>query len=260
MFFPVPPMQEIMAGMLIFLRVSTMMILLPVLGHNLVPNPVKAGLIALLTILLYPVVAAKVPAIPPEPLILILFGLQEILVAGILAMLGQLIFSAVQFSGQVMSYQMGMAIANVFDPATSAQGAVIAQLASVLAVLMWLAVGAHHTFILALVESFTLLPIGSPWSFSGWEVLNDATAQMFVLALRLVAPVLLLLFFVYVALGLISRAVPQIQVFFVSFPLTVGLGLLTFALALPAYMSLVHDGFAALSHDVPYLLRKVSGN
>lgn len=68
---------------------------------------------------------------------------------------------------------------------------------------------------------------------------------MFVLALRLVAPVLLLLFFVYVALGLVSRAVPQIQVFFVSFPLTVGLGLLTFALALPAYMSLVHDGFSA---------------
>lgn len=246
--------------MLIFLRVGSVMILLPVLGHNLVPNPVKAGMIALLTILLYPVVASKVPAIPVEPLIFILFGLQEILIAGILAMLGQLIFSAVQFSGQIMSYQMGMAIANVFDPATSAQGAVVAQLASVLAMLMWLAVGAHHTFILALFESFTLLPIGAPWSFSGWEVLNDATAQMFVLALRLVAPVLLLLFFVYVALGLVSRAVPQIQVFFVSFPLTVGLGLLTFALALPAYMSLVHDGFSALSHDVPYLLRKVSGN
>lgn len=151
--------------MLIFLRVGSVMILLPVLGHNLVPNPVKAGMIALLTILLYPVVASKVPAIPVEPLIFILFGLQEILIAGILAMLGQLIFSAVQFSGQIMSYQMGMAIANVFDPATSAQGAVVAQLASVLAMLMWLAVGAHHTFILALFESFTLLPIGAHGHF-----------------------------------------------------------------------------------------------
>jgi flagellar biosynthetic protein FliR len=83
---------------------------------------------------------------------------------------------------------------------------------------------------------------------------------MFVIALRLTAPVLLLLFFVYAALGLVSRAVPQIQVFFVSFPLTVGLGLLTFALALPAFMSLVHDGFAGLSYDVPFLLRRLSGN
>lgn len=260
MLFPIPSMQEIMAAALIFLRVSAIIFLLPVLGHKIVPGTVKAGLTALLTLLLYPLVADKVPVIPPQPLIFILFALQELLIAGILVMLGQLIFTAVQFSGQIMSYQMGMAIANVFDPATSAQGAVVAQLASVLAMLMWLAVGAHHTFILALFDSFTLLPIGAPWSFSGWEVLNDAAAQMFVLALRLVAPVLLLLFFVYVALGMVSRAVPQIQVFFVSFPLTVGLGLLTFALALPAYMSLIHDGFSALSHDVPYLMRKVSGN
>ncbi len=260
MLLPIPPMQEIMAGMLIFLRVSAIMILIPVLGHNLVPKSVKAGLVALVTILLYPVVSASVVQIPPEPVLFILFGIQEILIAAILAMIGQLIFTAVQFAGQLMSFQMGMAIANVFDPATSAQGAVVAQLASILAMLMWLSVGAHHTFIYALAESFTLLPIGTPWSFAGWEVLNDAAAQMFVMALRLVAPVMLLLFFVYVALGLISRAVPQIQVFFVSFPLTVGLGLLTLALAFPAFMSLVHDGFASLNQDLPYFLRRLSGN
>jgi len=246
--------------MMIFLRVSTIMILIPVLGHNLVPGTAKAGLIALVTILLYPVVSPNITVLSPEPVMFVLLGVQEILLAAILAMLGQLVFTAVQFAGQVMSYQMGMAIANVFDPATSAQGAVIGQLASILAMLMWLAVGAHHAFILALAESFSILPIGSPWFFSGWEVLNDAAAQMFVLGLRLVAPVLLLLFFVYVALGLVSRAVPQIQVFFVSFPLTVGLGLFTFALALPAFMSLVHDGFLSLHHDLPYFLRRLSGN
>jgi len=257
---PVPAMQEIMVGLLILLRVSVVMALVPVLGNNAVPAQAKIGLIALLTVILYPVVSPAVPAISPSPLVFVLLGVQEILIAGILAMLGQLIFSAVQFAGQVMSYQMGMAIANVFDPATSAQGAVVAQLVSVLAMLMWLAVGAHHTFILALADSFSVMPIGAPWSITGWDLLNDAAAEMFVLAMRLVAPVLLLLFFVYVALGLVSRAVPQIQVFFVSFPLTVGLGLLTLALALPAFMSLVHDGFAGLSHDVPYFLRKLSGN
>lgn len=260
MLFPFPSMQEIMVGLLIFLRVSALIILIPVLGNNVVPGQVKAGLIVLITIILYPVVAAQVPVIPPDPLLFFLFGVQEILIAGILAFMGQLVFTAVQFAGQLMSYQMGMSIANVFDPATSAQGAVVAQLVSVLAMLMWLSVGAHHVFILALADSFSSLPMGSPWSISGWHVLNDATAHMFELALRLTAPVLLLLFFVYVALGLVSRAVPQIQVFFVSFPLTVGLGLLTLALSLPAFMSLVHDGFASLSYDVPFFLRRLSGN
>jgi flagellar biosynthetic protein FliR len=82
---------------------------------------------------------------------------------------------------------------------------------------------------------------------------------MFILALRLVSPMLLLLFFLYVALGLLSRAVPQIQVFFVSFPLTAGIGFLAFALALPGIVSLMHDSFTGLSQQLPFLLRSLSG-
>ncbi|MDX8394778.1 MAG: flagellar biosynthetic protein FliR [Mariprofundaceae bacterium] len=257
--FPLLSMQDIMVALLVFLRVSAIMLLIPVLGHNLVPSQVKAGLIAMVAFLLYPVVAGDVVKIPADPLIFFLFGVQEMVIAGILALMAQLIFSAVQFAGQLMSFQMGMAMANVFDPATSAQGAIIGQLASVLAMLMWLSVGAHHFFIMALVDSFTLMPIGEPWAYAGWPVLNDAAANLFVLALKLVAPVLLLLFFVYVALGMVSRAVPQIQVFFVSFPLTIGLGLLTFTLALPAFLSVTMDAFQGLEHQLPYFLRKLSG-
>lgn len=249
-----------MQGLLIFLRVSALMLFVPVIGNQIVPQPVKLGLIALLTLLLYPVVSAQIMPIPESPVMFILLAVQEILIAGMLALLANLIFAAVQFAGQLLSLQMGMAIANVFDPATSAQGAVVAQAASVLAMLMWLAVGAHHAFILALADSFTILPIGHTWSIHGWDVINDAASAMFVLAIRLSAPVLVLLFFIYAALGLISRAVPQIQVFFVSFPLTVGLGLLALSMALPAFMSLVHDGFQSLSQQLPWMLRNLAGH
>jgi len=158
-----------------------------------------------------------------------------------------------------MSFQMGMAIANVFDPATSAQGAIIAQFASVLAMLLWLDAGAHHAFILALADSFRVLPIGQPWSFQGWGLLNDAAAQMFELAVRLMAPVVLLLFFVNVALGLTARAVPQIQVFFVSFPITLGVGLLTLSLSLPAVISLTNEAFASLGQQLPSMMRALAG-
>jgi len=259
MLFPLLNMQDIMVAMLILLRVGAMVILIPVLGHNLVPPPVKAGLIGLLTILLYPIVSTYVPKIEMEPLVFILLAAQEMILAGILALLANLIFSAVQFAGQVMSFQMGMAIANVFDPATSAQGAITAQLASVLAMLLWLSAGAHHAFLLALSDSFEILPIGHAWASGGWTVLNNAAAQMFVLALRLVAPVLLLLFFVNVALGLVSRAVPQIQVFFVSFPLTVGLGLIVFALSMPTIVSLTYTAFISLGDQLPAMMRSLKG-
>jgi len=118
--------------------------------------------------------------------------------------------------------------------------------------------GVHHAFLLALVDSFSVLPVGQAWSFHGWSLLNDATAQMFSLAVRLMAPVLLLLFFVNVALGLTARAVPQIQVFFVSFPITLGVGLLTLALSLPAVISLTSDAFSLLGQQLPMMMRALA--
>ena len=251
--------EEVISALLVLLRVSTLIILMPVLGHRIVPVSVKVGLIGLISILIYPLVKPSLPQIPLSPELLLVLAGQEILIAGMLAILAQLIFSAAQFAGQVMSYQMGLAIANVFDPATSAQIAVVGQFATVLAMMVWLAAGAHNAFLMSLVDSFHLLPIGQPWQINGWNILNDAAANMFVLALRMVAPMMLLLFFLYVALGLLSRAVPQIQVFFVSFPLTVALGFLAFALAIPAIVSLMHDSFTGLSWQVPSLLRALAG-
>lgn len=255
---PLLSVEEVISALLVLLRVSALIILMPVLGHRLIPVEVKTGLIALISILIYPLVSSSLPQVPATPVALMLIATQEILIAAMLAMTAQLIFSAAQFAGQIMGYQMGLAIANVFDPATSAQISVIGQFAQVLAMLVWISVGAHTVFLFALSDSFHLLPIGQPLDFSGFTYLNDMAAAMFELALRLVAPMLLLLFFLYVALGLLSRAVPQIQVFFVSFPLTVGIGFLAFALALPSIVSLMRDSFMGLSEQLPFLLRSLA--
>ncbi|GAV19418.1 flagellar biosynthetic protein FliR [Mariprofundus micogutta] len=257
--FPWPDIQQITVALLVFLRISAMLFLLPVLGHQLVPAQVKVGLIVLLTLLIYPLVQDKVTLIPLEPIAFAAIALQEILIAGALAMFAQLTFTAAQFAGQIMSFQMGMTVANVFDPVTRSQQSVISQLSITLAMLLWVSAGAHHIFLYAMIDSFTLFPIDQPWHFPGLMALTDAAANMFVLSLKIAAPIMLLLFFVYIALGLVSRAVPQIQVFFVSFPLTVGLGLLTFGLGMPAFIYLMSDAFTALSGQVPLFLRHLSG-
>ncbi len=257
---PLLNLGNVFSALLLLLRVSVLVILMPVLGHRLVPTQVKIGLIGLISILLYPVVSTSLPHLPVSPGLLAFIAVQEILIAAVLSMLAQIIFAAAQLAGQVMSYQMGLAIANVVDPATSAQIAAVSQFSIVMAMLVWLVSGAHHSFLYALMDSFQILPIGQPLALAaGWSAMNSLAGDMFVLALRLVAPMLLLLFFLYVALGLLSRAVPQIQVFFVSFPLTVGVGFLAFALALPAILILMNDSFRDVSSQIPGLLRSLAG-
>jgi len=256
---PIPTDQEIITGLLILLRIGMLVILLPVIGSVLVPPPVKIGITLLITFLLYPVVHSTIPAIDPSPLALGLLAGKEILLAGMLALIAHLAFGAVQFAGQVISYQMGLAIANVFDPSTSAQVAITGQLAVTFAMLTWLVTGADQVFIMALSDSFHLIPIGGAWAFHGWQALNSAASDMFSIALRLAAPVMLLLLFLYIALGLLARAVPQIQVFFVSFPLSVGLGLFGFAISMPAFLTLLHDHFIGLGLRIPMFLHQLAG-
>jgi len=250
--------QQIIAAFLLFVRVGTLLMLMPVTGHRSVPATVKIGLALLISLLLWPVVSQQLPAIPNHPLALALLIGKELLLAGMLALLAELIFAAVQLAGQLISFQMGLAVANVFDPASSTQIAVVGQLASVLGMLVWLACGAHLIFIHALADSFTLLPIGGEWSLYGWSALDRAASAMFLLGLKLAAPVLLLLLFINVALALIARAVPQIQVFFVSQPLTLAVGLAAFALAMPAFVSLASDSFRALAIQAPNLLKMLA--
>jgi len=257
--FPWFDVQHIIIAILVMLRISALIILLPVLGHQLIPLQVKIGLIILLTVLVYPLVEHQVATISLEPITFAVIAMQEILIAAAMALFAQLIFTAAQFAGQLMSFQMGMTVANVFDPATHSQQSILSQLAMTLAMLLWLVSGAHHMFLHSLIDSFTLFPINHDWSFPALMQLTDATADMFVLALKLAAPIMLLLTFIYIALGLLARSVPQIQVFFISFPLTVGAGLMAFALGMPAFIYLIHDAFISLSGNVPLFLRHLAG-
>jgi len=256
---PWPEIEQIIIGLLVMLRISAMVMMLPVIGHQLVPSQVKIGLIVLLTVLIFPMVADKVEMIPLTPVAFAAVAIHEILVAAAMAMFAQLIFAAIQFAGQLISFQMGMTVANVFDPVTHSQQSVISQFAVTLAMLLWISAGAHHIFIATLIESFTLFPINQPIYFPALTTLTDAAAMMFVLALKVAAPIMVLMTLIYVALGLLSRAVPQIQVFFVSFPLTVGLGLLTFALGMPASVYLISNAFSSLPGQLPLFLRHLSG-
>ncbi len=259
MWFPMPDVQEITVALLTLLRVGVLVIFMPVTGHPFVPPPVKVGIVTFLTILFVPQAVEHMPAMVLSPVMLALMALQEVLLAGLLAMTAKLIFTAVQFAGQLLSFQMGLAMSSVFDPSTTSQMPIIGQLAVTIALLLWMISGAELMMIKGFADSFAQFPVGTAWNVEAWQGLSALVSRMFVIALKIMAPVLLLMLMVYVALGLVSRAVPQIQVFFVSYPLTIGLGLFLFSVSLPAMAILLNDVFSTLDQHIDGMLELLRG-
>jgi len=214
------------------LRISVFVALAPVFGHPLVPLRWKAALALLLTALLAPM--GSVPeATSWDALQWVLVAATELALGAAIALIAQLPFAAMHLAGQVAGFSAGLTVANIFDPATHAQSGILAQLALLLALALWLALGGHRWLIEALAASVQLFPPASLWPLRVSGEIAALGAQLFRWGLQLAAAVVLLMFLLQLGFGLLARAAPQIQVFFVGVPLATAIGLFAFALALP---------------------------
>ncbi len=241
---------------LIFLRVGAIIMFIPVFGTRNVPVLFKAGLAFSVSILLFPILKLdNIPfttgAIP--------FGIGvtgEIMLGVIIGFSVKLIFTGIQLAGQLAGFQMGLAIANVMDPITSAQVSVIAQFNNLFAMLIFLTINAHHMFLRAIVESFRLIPpLDVQFSNSLIEHLISLSGNIFIIAIKIGAPVIVALLFTSAALGLIARTVPQMNIFLVAMPLKIVVGLLFLAFALPHAVFFLKQIFNESGKDILLLLR-----
>jgi len=249
-------LSQVQVFILIFLRVSAIIMTVPLFDSRNIPVLFKAGLSLSTSIILFSVVRPdNIPFITK----LIPFGigmLGEIILGVIIGLSVRLIFAGIQLAGQLVGYQMGFGIVNVMDPQTSAQVSVIAQLKYLIAMLIFLAVNAHHWFLRALVESFRLVPpLDFQFNNSLLEQLMGFANNMFVIAIKIGAPMVVSLLLTSVSLGLVARTVPQINIFIVAFPLKIAVGLLFLGLSLPYLSSFLGGIFGHLGSDILFLLR-----
>ncbi len=219
--------------LLVFIRIFTIIYLFPFLGGRNVPWQAKSGLAGMLSVILCPLFSPKV--IPLNLWLIALGVTKEFLVGFTLGFIVRLIFDAIQLGGQFIGYQMGFAIVNVIDPYSSNQISIIAQFKSLLAILIFLTLNGHYILIAALVKSFSLIPVATTWVIKGslvQEILR-LTGGIFAIAIKISAPVLVALLLTNIALGLIARTMPQINVFIVGFPLEIGIGFFILGASLP---------------------------
>ena len=243
--------------LLVLARVSPLMILAPLWGSPLVPAQVRIFLAMLVAGLLLPAARGTLPpGLMDAPVALALAVARELFLGLAIAEIALLIFAAAQFAGQLVDIQVGFGVANVIDPLTSTQVTLIGQLQYLAALLVFLLMDGHHLLLKGLAETFTVAPPGSPFDLARFPmavVVERGGRLLFVLAARIAAPSLVALFLTNFALGLVSRMLPQMNLFIVGMPVNVAVGLLALAASLPLFagvwrdaMLSLRDGFAAL--------------
>jgi flagellar biosynthetic protein FliR len=252
---PVISTEQAEAFFLIFIRVTAVMITIPVLGDASVPMRVKAGLSLMMAMILFPVMQTYVSNSSFDIFSLVLRMIGEILISMAIGFGSRLIFAGIQLAGQLIGFQMGLSIANVIDPANNTQVSVISQFQYLVALLIFLLMDGHHIFIYAIADSIRVLPPLN-FHFSGplLEVLINMMGKMFIVAIKVGAPIVAILFFLSIGMGLVARTVPQINIFVVGFPLQIAVGLIGIGVTIPLFIKIVETCFVDMKTEIGMLL------
>ena len=216
-----------------FLRALALLSGLPVFSQRAVPMRVKIGLALFIAL-------AAQPSLPPMPAIALdspvafVLVAQQVLVGLTLGFAVRLVFAAVELGGELIGLQMGLNFAGFFDPATASQGTASGRFFGTLVAFLFILANGHLALIGALVRSFDVFAVGDePFAFLRQTQPQRWGAEVFTLGLWIALPLVGMLLFVNLVLGVISRVAPQISVFSVGFPVTVSVGLIGMLLTLP---------------------------
>lgn len=212
-------------------RVSGMMLVAPSFSTTAVPRLVRVGCVVLLTVLLQPAVLPLTQSAVLTPAALA----AEVLIGLAIGLGAALIVGAAEMAGDVMAVQIGLSGSAILDPLDTTQIPVLGVFLRMFAVTLLLTLNLHAVMLNALADSFTTLVPGRAVSLTGGlEALVASGSALFAIGVRFAAPVIAVVLLANVALAILSRAAPQINLLSVSFPVQIALGLFALAAALPA--------------------------
>jgi flagellar biosynthetic protein FliR len=249
-------MPALQLFLFIFLRVGAIFMFLPIFNSRAIPVLFKIGFAMAVAFVLHPLLSGQARplfATVPE---LALAAACELMIGILIGLAVQTLFAGFQMAGQMAGYQMGMAIANVMDPATSAQVPLLATFYNLVAILIFLCINAHIFFLRAMVESFQLIPLfGFGFDQAVMEHIIALGGNMFVIALKIGAPVIVALLITSAALGLVARTIPQMNIFIVAMPLKIAIGLIFLGMSLPYMGDFLTRAFDGMGRSVLILIR-----
>lgn len=251
--------NTVFSFLLTFMRLSVVVFMLPFYGANLIPTTIKAALCMMLALALWPRLSFPGAVLPANPWTIALMFLGEFIIGLLLDILVRLLFSAAQSAGAIMGFSMGFSLMNSIDPMTGASESGLGHLMSQVTTMLFLALNGHLMLLSSLAQSFELVPPGGLLINAALgEHLIAFTGQMFIMALKIAAPIMASIFLVDLALALVARAAPQMNVLFIGFPVKITVGFLFMTLVFAALAILIGQFISELE-PMFRLVLKASG-
>lgn len=247
--------------LIILTRVSSIIFMMPFLGSRSIPVLPKIGLSIMLSIILLPTLKINLSPLSFGPLPFLLFIVAEAMIGFLLGFSIKLIFMGIQLAGEFIGFQMGFSMANIIDPQSGIDSNVMVQLHYFFAILIFFAIDGHHYFLKAIAHSFQILSPGEIFLSEGlYRHFINLSGKLFLISIRIIAPIMAILIFIQLSLGIIARMIPQINLLINSFPLTIGLGLIflgfSFDLLFPFIKGIIEESGKGLTHILLPLMKR----
>lgn len=245
--------------LLVFVRLLSFFIVIPLFSYRTIPMPFRIGFSFFLALILFQTIDTSILTLDHTYIFLVV---KEALVGLLIGLIAFIIVSALQVAGGFVDFQMGFAIANVVDPQTGAQSPLTGQYFYMIALLFLLAVDGHHLIIDGIFTSYEFVSIDAYLPLheeSIAEFIIQAFNYMFIIAFQMAIPIVGTLFLVDIALGIIARTVPQLNVFVVGLPLKIFVSFMAILIFLALFMTAVENLFGTMLQTMRQLLRIFGG-
>ena len=247
-------LPEFQSFLVLVSRIGGIVAAFPMLGGRTVPHQIKIALVVMLGIALSPLI--RLPQLSQDVFEMTAGLASELLIGLVIGLAVRLVFGALEIAGELLGVQMGFGAVQLLDPMTAQHSSVMSEYFRIVAMLVFLSLNAHMVVVAAIVSSYeTIPPFGARLSSALGEEVLQLSQHMFVVALQLSAPVLVVMILINILLAMLGRAVVQINVFVLSFPITILGGLLVLGLALPYTVSLFEREFIGLHDTIERLMR-----
>ena len=245
---PYAAADQVWAGGLIFARIGALLMTIPGIGESYVPPRIRLSLALVISIALAPVVVGYLPPLPASMGGVAGWVIREVMTGLMIGALLRMMMSALATAGEIVSLQTTLAFSQTANPLQAQPGSTLAAFLTLLGVTLIFATDTHHLFIAGLAGSYEVIPPVSPLLLNDFAAMAVRTVgDSFLLGVQLAAPVLVFSMIFNLASGLVGRVMPQFQIFFVTAPLSIILGLSIFALSLGVIGTVFIERFRTLA-------------
>lgn len=245
---PYATADQVWQGAMIFARIGAVLLMLPGVGESYVPPRIRLSLALVVSLALWPVVSASLPALPATLGGMAGWIIREVLVGLAIGALLRMFLTALATAGEVVALQTTLAFAQTANPTQASPGSTLSAFLMLLGTTLIFATNTHHLFIAGLVGSYELIAPVRPLVTGDFTAMAVRTlADAFTLGVQLSAPVLVFAIIFNLASGLVGRVMPAFQVYFAAAPLSIILGLSVFALSLGVLGTVFIDRYRAMA-------------